>query len=131
MKKPVKVYTPLMRYDKILFAIQDLELPFPVTYRQIGFFFGTLLFMILFVHLPGLGFLESSWLINYVAIPIAATWFFTKFKLDGKAPLRYIHDYIRFKLMMGIYNRYEKIDTPDQYKYTTVVTYRNKGDESQ
>lgn len=131
MKKSVKVYTPLMRYDKILFAIQDLELPVPVTYRQIGFFFGTLAFMMIFVHLPGLGFLQSSWLINYIGIPIAATWFFTKFKLDGKMPLLYIYDYLRFKLFGGIYNRYEKVDTPDKYQYASVITYRNKGDESE
>lgn len=129
MRKPVKVYTPLMRYEKILFAIQDLELPFPVTYRQIGFFFTSLAAMFLIIHLPGLGFLQSSWLINYIAIPCGLTWFFTKFKLDGKSPHRYIWDYFMFKQSAGIYNRYQKADTPDKYEYKTVVTYRHKGDE--
>lgn len=129
MRRPVKVYTPLMRYEKVLFAIQDLELPFPVTYRQIGFFLTSLATMAIIVHLPGLQFLQSLWLLNYLAIPIGLTWFFTKFKLDGKSPHRYIWDYYQFKSSAGIYSRYEKAEKPAKYQYSSIVTYR-KGDET-
>lgn len=124
MQKPVKVYTPLMRYEKILFAINDLELPFPVTFRQIGFFFASLIGMIIMVNLPGLGFMKPWWLINFAVIPIGLTWFFTKFKLDGKAPHIYIWDYIQFQTSSRVYNRYEKADSPKIYQYKSVVTYR-------
>lgn len=120
-----------MRYEKILFAIQDLELPFPVTYRQIGFFFTSFAAMFLISRLPGLGFMKSAWLIYYIAIPGAITWFLTRFKLDGKSPHRYIWDLFLFKQSAGTYNRYEKTDKAEIYKYNTVITYRHKGDEQE
>lgn len=123
-QKPVKVYTPLMRYDKILFALLDVELPFPVTFRQIGFFFSSILGMFIVSHLPGLGFLQSYMLITYGLIPVALTLFFTKFKLDGKPPYIFILDYFLYQMKTGVFNRYEKIEEPDEYRYTSKITYR-------
>lgn len=128
MIKPVKIYTPLLRYERILFAILDLELPFPVTYRQIGFFFTSLGGIFLLVHMPIFNLMKSWWLINYIFFPFCLTWFFTKFKLDGKSPHQYIWDYIWFKQSAGIYNRYEKAEKPANYQYKTVVTYRREED---
>lgn len=130
MRKTVKVYTPLVRYEKILFAIQDFVLPVPVSYRQIGFFVSAYVFMFILVHLPLFNFMQEAWGLNYVVIPVAAAWFFTKFKLDGKAPHRFIWDYCLFLSSSAIYNRYEKAKKPEKYRYKTAVTYR-KGDDTE
>ena len=129
MHKPVKVYTPLMRFEKMLFAIQDVKLPIPMTQRQIIIFGGSCLALIIFINLPGLRFMKQYWLIDAV-IPIAITWFLTKFKFDGKMPHIYARDYLLYKLSSGIYNRYEKVEKPAKYRYKGVVTYR-KGEENE
>ena len=130
MRKQVKVYTPLVRYERIQYAILDVELPFPVTFKQLGFFFSSLAFMIIFVHLPGFGFMESWWLINYAVIPFGLTWFFTKFKMDGKSPHIYLLNYMQYQISAKTYSKYEKASAHAKYQYKTNVTYR-KGDDSE
>lgn len=128
MRKQVKVYTPLVRYERILYSLLDVELPFPVSFRQIGFFASSLLAMVILVKLPGFGFMESWWLINYVAIPVGLTWFFTKFKLDGKAPHIFLLNFIQYQLSAKTYSKYEKAEKPAKYQYKTNVTYRKGAD---
>ncbi|MEP9408623.1 TcpE family conjugal transfer membrane protein [Peribacillus frigoritolerans] len=130
MRKQVKVYTPLMRFEKTLYAILDWNLPIPVTFKQFGFWVASLFFVIILSFMPGLGFIQSWWFMNFVVIPIALAWFLTKFKMDGKAPHIYVLNLIQYLISPRIYSRYEKASAPAKYQYKTNVTYR-KGDDSE
>lgn len=130
MKKPVKVFSPILKYERVLYSILNIRLPTPVPFKQVGFWIGSLIFMFIFLRLPGLGFLQAWPLLNYGFIPIALSVFFTKFKLDGKSPHIFLLDFLLYQLSPKTYNKYEKADTPAIYQYKTPVTYR-KGDVSE
>ena len=130
MRRQVKVYTPLMKYERHLYTIQDVQLWRPVTYQQLGFFGSGLGGMLVLSFLPGLSFIANNWILSFIIIPVAFSLFMTKFKLDGKMPHTYLWDFILFRLNAGVFNRYQPIEKPNKYKYATVITYR-RGDDRQ
>lgn len=128
--RPTKVYTPLMRFEKYLFSIEDVRLPFPATYRQIGIFLSTMGIVWVLGQLPLLSTLINGKFIvvSYLVVPWAAMWYFTKMNIDGKPPLIFVIDMISYQFSKGTYSRYKRLEKPDQYKYTTPITYR-KGEK--
>lgn len=118
-----------MRFEKYLFAIENVPLPVPVTFRQAGIFLISLASVVVLGQLPLIGeFIKAFALVTYIGIPWAATWYLTKTNIDGKPPLMFVYDLISYQFTKGIYNRYEKIETPTEYEYTTPITCR-KGEK--
>lgn len=128
--KPTKVYTPLMRFDKYLFALEDIPLPVPVTYRQIGIFSFSLGAMVILGQIPIVENLINGklFILSYIGFPIFATWYFTKTNIDGKPPMTFVIDWIAYQFTKGKFNRYERIEKASKYKYTTAITFR-KGEK--
>ena len=50
--KKIKSYTGIWNVEKVLYAINDFNLPFPVTFTQITWFVITEFIIILFGHKP-------------------------------------------------------------------------------
>lgn len=86
--KKIRSFTSIWSVEKIIYAISDIDLPFPVTMSQMGWFVITLLVMIFLGDKPPLSFISSS-LIKYAAIPIAVAYFMNAKSFDGKKPLSY------------------------------------------
>ena len=58
--KKIKSYTGIWNVEKVLYAINDFTLPFPVTFTQITWFVITEFAVILLGDLPPLSFIEGG-----------------------------------------------------------------------
>lgn len=87
--KKIKSYTGIWNVEKVIYAINDIQLPFPITFNQMTWFVLTMFFIIVFSKLPPLTLIDNV-LIKYVAIPIGITWFMSKKHFDGKKPLSFL-----------------------------------------
>ena len=50
--KKIKSYTSIWSVEKVIYAINDFQLPFPVTFSQMAWFVLSLFVVILFGELP-------------------------------------------------------------------------------
>lgn len=57
--KKIKSYTGIWNVEKVLYAINDFNLPFPVTFTQIAWFVMTEFIIILFGDFPPLSMIEG------------------------------------------------------------------------
>ena len=58
--KKIKSYTGIWNVEKVLYAINDFNLPFPVTFTQITWFVITEFIIILFGDMPPLSMIEGQ-----------------------------------------------------------------------
>ena len=87
--KKIKSYTGIWNVEKVLYAINDFNLPFPVTFTQITWFVITEFIIILFGDIPPLSMIEGAFL-KYFGIPVALTWFMSQKTFDGKKPYSFL-----------------------------------------
>ncbi|WP_354087078.1 conjugal transfer protein [Clostridium algidicarnis] len=73
----------------MIYAINDLQLPFPITFTQMTWFIVSLLVMILFGNLPPLSMIDGA-LLKYLGIPVGLTWFMSQKTFDGKKPYGFL-----------------------------------------
>ena len=95
--KKIKSYTGIWNVEKVLYAINDFTLPFPVTFTQITWFGITEFAVILLGDLPPLSLIEGAFL-KYFGIPVALTWFMSQKTFDGKKPYSFLKSQITFAL---------------------------------
>lgn len=112
--KKLKSYTRIWSVDKVIYAINDFRLPFPVTFNQMTWFVISLLVVMLLGNLPPLSFIDGA-LLKYVGIPIALTWFMSKKSFDGKKPYGFL------KSVLGYYWRPKVIYAGKPVKLQTRV----------
>lgn len=93
--KKIKSYTGIWNVEKVLYAINDFNLPFPVTFTQIVWFVLTEFFIIMFADLPPLSMIEGAFL-KYFGIPIAFTRFMSQKTFDGKRPYSFLKSQITY-----------------------------------
>ena len=89
--KKIRSYTSIWNVEKVLYAINDVNLPFPVTFTQITWFVLTEFIIILFADVPPLSMIEGAFL-KYFGIPVALTWFMSQKTFDGKKPYKLHQD---------------------------------------
>ena len=89
MMKKLKSYTRIWSVDKVIYAINDFKLPFPVTFNQMTWFVLSLLAVMLLGNLPPLSLIDGA-LLKYVGLPLALTWFMSKKSFDGKKPYGFL-----------------------------------------
>lgn len=87
--KKVKSYTGIWNVEKVLYSINDFNLPFPITFSQMAWFVLTEFVIILFADLPPLNLIEGAFL-KYLGIPVALTWFMSRKTFDGKKPYSFL-----------------------------------------
>ena len=95
--KKIKSYTGIWNVEKVLYAINDFNLPFPVTFTQITWFVITEFIIILFGDIPPLSMIEGAFL-KYFGIPVALTWFMSQKTFDGKKPYSFLKSQITYAL---------------------------------
>ena len=82
--KKVRSYTSIWSVEKVLYAINDLQLPFPITFTQMTWFIVSLFAVMLLGDLPPLSSIDGAFL-KYVGIPAGLTWSITpKLTYAGK-----------------------------------------------
>ena len=97
MKMKKGAFTSIWNVEKVLYAINDVNLPFPVTFTQITWFVLTEFIIILFADVPPLSMIEGAFL-KYFGIPVALTWFMSQKTFDGKKPYSYIKTMVLYAL---------------------------------
>jgi len=79
----VRSFTGIWRVQKILYAVGDTRLPFPLPFAWIAWFVVTLVVMLLFG-----GFLSALW--RYGVIPAGVATVMGRMTFEGKRPDRYL-----------------------------------------
>lgn len=93
----IKSYTSIWNVEKVVYAISDIVLPFPITYTQMAWFVATLLVIIMFSDVPPLSLIDGV-LIKYIGLPIGITWFMSQKTFDGKKPFSYMRSLIAYAM---------------------------------
>ena len=93
--KKIKSYTNIWSIEKALYAINDLQLPFPLTFSQMAFFVISLLCVMMLSDVPPLSAIDNVF-IKYLAIPVGITWLMSQKTFDGKKPYRFLYSVILF-----------------------------------
>jgi len=93
--KKLKSYTRIWSVEKVIYAINDFRLPFPVTFNQMSWFVLSLLLVMLLGNLPPLSLINGA-LLKYVGIPVGLTWFMSQKTFDGKKPYSFLKSVITY-----------------------------------
>jgi hypothetical protein len=123
--KQIRVYNQVFRIEKTVYSIQGMNLPLPVSYRQMAFFVGTLILMVLLNRFPPVSWVDYFF-IKFIGIPVFSAWFFTRKTLDGKAPHRFLLRWIAHLFSAHHFARYQALEQArdGRYRYEGVITYR-------
>ena len=95
--KKIRSYTSIWNVEKVIYAINDLQLPFPITFTQMAWFVVSMFLVILFAELPPLSMIDGAFL-KYFGIPVALTWFMSQKTFDGKKPYGFLKFSITYLL---------------------------------
>ncbi|MBY7141917.1 conjugal transfer protein [Virgibacillus sp. NKC19-3] len=93
--KKLKSYTRIWSVEKVIYAINDFRLPFPVTFNQMTWFVLSLLVVMLLGNLPPLSLIDGA-LLKYVGVPVALTWIMSKKSFDGKKPYGFLKSVLTY-----------------------------------
>ena len=93
--KKIRSYTSIWNVEKVIYAINDFQLPFPITFTQMAWFVVSLFVVILFGELPPFSLIDGAFL-KYFGIPVALTWFMSQKTFDGKKPFGFLKSSISY-----------------------------------
>ena len=113
--KKIKSYTSIWSVEKVIYAINDFQLPFPLTFSQMAWFVVSL-----FVELPPFNMIDGAFL-KYFGIPVAFTWFVSQKTFDGKKPFGFLKSCVSFFLRPKVTYAGKAIKLKNQ-KFNTSVT---------
>ena len=95
--KRVRSYTSIWNVEKVLYALGNLNMPFPATFTQIGWGVGTFFTVLMFRDLPPLCFTDN-FLLLYLVVPIGTAVLMSKKTFDGKKPYSFLKSAVSFLL---------------------------------
>lgn len=93
--KKLRSYTRIWSVEKVIYAINDFRLPFPVTFNQMSWFVLSLLAVMLLGNLPPLSLIDGA-LLKYIGIPVGLTWFMSQKTFDGKKPYSFLKSVLTY-----------------------------------
>lgn len=93
--KKIRSYTSIWSVEKVLYSINDLKLPFPISFTQMTWFVLSLFLMILLGTLPPFLWIEGAFL-KYFGLPVGMTWFMSQKTFDGKRPYSFLKSVIAY-----------------------------------
>ena len=103
----LRTYRKVWRMDRLIYQIERVRLPFPISFRQMGVFAGTAAAVALLSYLPPVAAVPP--LARYLLVPAAAAWYLTRQTLDGKPPHLWLRSLLRFWLSPKRLHRLEPL----------------------
>lgn len=91
----IPTYDKVWHVEKKIYAIQNLKLPVPVNPYQAGYFFLTA-FAFLFLGKVITILQMIPVVVRFIALPYLLSNYLMKKKLDGKNPIKFFLDYMRY-----------------------------------
>ena len=92
--KKVRSYTKIWGVEKVLYGINDVQLPFPVTFSQMAWFGVSFLIIAIFRNVPPLSYIPT--LVKHVIIPVALAWGMSQKTFDGKKPFAFVRSVVLY-----------------------------------
>jgi hypothetical protein len=123
--KKIKSYTSIWSVEKVIYAINDLQLPFPVTFTQMTWFVVSLFLVILFGNLPPLSMIDGA-LLKYVGIPVGLTWFMSQKTFDGKKPYGFLKSIITYMVKSKVTYAGKTVKLHNQRLDETITIVRSE-----
>lgn len=121
--KTIKSYSKVWNVEGTMYAIGDVNLPFPVTYSQIEWFIVSLVLVFIFNDVPPISLIDN-WLIKFFGIPVGMAVLMSKMEFDGKKPVYFIKSYIEFLFRSKLTYGYKSIVKSKRYKICDYITVR-------
>ncbi|ECL7021545.1 conjugal transfer protein [Listeria monocytogenes] len=120
--KKIRSYTSIWSVEKVIYAINDLQLPFPVTFTQMTWFVFSLLVVIVFSEIPPFSFIDGA-LLKYIGMPVGLTWFMSQKTFDGKKPYGFLKSVIGYAIRSKVTyaGKIVKLKNQRFNEYTTIV----------
>lgn len=125
----IKNYTSFWNMEKKLYALWDIQLPFPISLRVAGVFVGTIIpwgVLMWILHVP---LTDGFGLLVWLAPPILLAWVSGRPILEDKTIIEYATSRLKYLRENRHYKRLE----PDLTKYDVnleieqnVITYPNE-----
>lgn len=111
----IRTYRQVWRQEHVIYQIERVRLPFPISLRQAGVFAVTVLIVALVSKLPGLGGISP--VIRYVLVPGVITWYLTRQRLDGKPPLRAVLSWLAYLFGPRRLNRFQPVTRQGRFRF--------------
>ena len=86
--KKIRSYSSIWSVEKVIYAINDMRLPFPIACEFAVLALG---------GLPPLSMIDGA-LLKYFGIPVGVTWFMSQKTWDGKKPFSFVKSYTAYLL---------------------------------
>lgn len=119
--KKIRSYTSIWNVEKVIYAINDLRLPFPITFNQMTWFVLSMFLVIFLGNVPPLSFVEGA-LLKFLGIPGFLAWFMSQKTFDGKKPVGFIRSIYRYYTSPKITYNKKKV-TKQTVEMTFSITY--------
>lgn len=97
MLKKIRSYSSIWSVEKVIYAINDMRLPFPITFSQMAWFVACEFAVLALGELPPLSMIDGA-LLKYFGIPICVAWFMSQKTWDGKKPFSFVKSYTAYLL---------------------------------
>lgn len=97
VKETIRIYSysKIWKLENKIYAIQNIQLPAPVSPTQLMYFGGTAAFMLLICKI--IPFFDAvPAILRYGAVPLMLSNFLITKKLDGKNPIKYFVGFLSF-----------------------------------
>ena len=95
--KKIRSYSSIWSVEKVIYVINDMRLPFPITFSQMAWFVASELAVLALGELPPLSMIDGA-LLKYFGIPVGITWFMSQKTWDGKKPFSFVKSYTAYLL---------------------------------
>ena len=91
----IKVFTKVWNVEKLVYRINDINLPFVVSTSQIKYFITSFMFFLIFGKLPIISLVSDS-VFNKIGLSILIALGLSKLKFDGKSPISFLKSVITY-----------------------------------
>lgn len=123
--KKIKSYTSIWSVEKVIYAINDLQLPFPITFTQMTWFVLSVLFVMMFSKIPPLSFINGAFL-KYLGIPVAFTWIMSQKTFDGKKPYGFLKSILSYLVRPKLTYAYKPVKLKKQKLNAALTIVRSE-----
>lgn len=87
--KRLKDYSSIWNVEHIIYALNDVNLPFPLTLSQISWFVGAWIVTLVFKNVFPLVLIDNT-LMKHIVLPAGIAWIMSQKTFDGMKPLTFI-----------------------------------------
>lgn len=124
-KVRLRTYRQVWIQEQVIYQVERVRLPFPVTLTQLLCFGAGVVVMVILGQVLPLG--RIPWLVRFVAAPAALAWFLTQHRLDGKPPHRWLLSWVLFLLGPKRLNRLRSLTPGGRVRFSGKIEARSRG----